>query len=1421
MSEGTTANAPGKSSSRRKPRWLPKGLWPARSAPSIAAPQSLEVPDLQATLSPAVSLPISTPLALEALHTPIEVPATSDRPTTSDISAALLNPTTLQGPSAVFVTEGASDNAVVNNVYGDQNFVYEANATPPAPHALDLLRILDPIPMNAVSRPQCLKGTRERILQSLSDHLTAPSAAAKVLWLHGMAGSGKSTIATTIAEHFHKCSQRGAFLFFDRNSPAQSGPDGVMRTLAHQLALSNDILRNAICDAIEQDPQIATTTLTSQFNNLIMTPLHSCAPKITGPIVIILDAFDECGDAQSRKALLHLLIKHLPTLPHQFRFLITGRPELDLNNAFCAQPRIISVSLGSSEWSGTTDVLRYIEHEIDELYQARRGSDELPLDWPGKPKVQDIGARAADSFIWAATAIRFLDAADDVDERLQMLLSQNTLTLGDLYATALRSAGNWDPREQSTAYCRKILGAVVVGRIALTDDMIIDILGLENAKSCRLVLRRLSCLLQWSEGVPIRTLHASFADYLTDAGSCGDQPWFIDKAGDHVDFTTGCLRVMKRFLRFNICGLETSHLMNHDVPDLVQRIEDCIPRSLAYACRFWAEHLSRARPDDPHLAPLILEFFQNIFLYWLEVLSLIDEAHAALQAMLDVGAFSKSDIHVQAFAQDGIKFTRAFMSIILESAPHIYVSALPFTPSTSIIRQQYSRIMGNTLCLPASRRSDWPSCEQAIYVGLGRAVYSIAFSPDGDRVASSVTSIILVWNVHTGELVAGPFEGHKGFVDSIAFSPDGARIASGSRDHTVRVWDAHTGELVSPPFEGHTDRVNSVAFSSDGERIASGSNDTTIRVWDVQGQLVSGPFKKHTNIVSSVAFSPNGLLIVSGSWDGTVCLWDARTGKLVARTSEGDGDMVYSVAFSPDGEHMASGSTDWCIYVWRVRSGELVTVPFEGHSAIVTSVAFSPDGMYIASGSYDQTVRVWDVQTGQLVAGPFEDHSSFVTSVAYSPDGLHIASGSYDHTICIWSTRIGELLAGPDELHIALGSQDNNVCGSQMRTSALTAAPRDGHGDAVLSVAFSPDGKYIASGSRDTTICVWDAHTGELVAGPFEGHTYWATSVAFSPDGECIASGSADDTLRVWDTNTGELVAGPFEAHTASVNSIAFSPDGQCIASGSDDHTVRVWNSRSGTLVAGPFEGHKDQVKSVAFSPDGEHIASGSHDCTIRIWDSKTGHLVAGPLDGHRDRVTSVAFSPDGLHIASGSYDQTIRVWDANTGQLVSGPFEEHINIVCSVAFSPDGLHIVSGAFDSWVWVWDFRKSDGLAGRLVSRSLSSSSIPAPFGGHTGFVNSVAFSPNGEYIVSGSDDRTIQIFDMRAGASSGSVQGFNSGSWLLDGWMQNSPTELLFWVPPAYRTGLWRPNSTLVIGRRTTKLDMTRFVHGKDWARCHI
>ncbi|KZP32870.1 WD40 repeat-like protein, partial [Athelia psychrophila] len=1228
--------------------------------------------------------------------------------------------------------------------------------------------------MDAASRPQCLDGTRTAILQSLISDLTGPAPDTNVFWLHGMAGSGKSTISTTIAEQLHDRGQRGAFLFFDRHSPAQSGPDGVIRTLAFQLALSNGIIRDAVCDEIVKDPQIATRTLDSQFKALVMASLRSCSAKMAGPVVIILDAFDECGDAQSRRAIVHLLINNLPLLPHTFRFLITGRPALDLNNAFGSHPAIKSVSLCGAEWSSAADVLRYIQHELDELYQMRGRSDELPPGWPGKQRLEQFGSRAADSFIWAATGIRYLRAADDLDERLDRLLSQQAFSLGDLYATALRSVSNWDPNEASTETCRRVLGAVVVGRIPLTNDTMDNILGLENSKSSRRILRKLGCLLQWSEGLPVRTLHASFADYLTDARS-GGQPWFIDESKHHLQFSIGCLRIMKRLLRFNICNLKTSYLMNRDVQDLPDRIQTCIPQSLAYACRFWGEHLRHANTPDREVQALILEFFQVSFLYWLEVLSLIGEGRAALGAMVSVRNHSQDrDDKVQDFAKDGIKFVSAFASIIADSAPHVYISAFSFAPSISIINKQYSTVIKNTLLATKCTRMDWPPCE-GIIEGHNGPVNSVAFSLDGERVVSgSDDKTICIWDARTGKLVAGPLSEHSDRVSSVAFSPDGERIASGSIDKTIRIWDARTGELVAGPFNGHTDGVNSVVFSPDGENVASGSDD--IRIWDARtGELVAGPFGGHIGWVLSLAFAPDGERVASSSSDSSICVWHARTGELTAGSFKGHSGSVNSVAFSPDGERIVSDSDDRTIRIWDARTARLVVGTFEGHIQPVNSVSFSTDGECIVSGSRDRTIIIWDARTGKLIAGPFKGHLSYVHSAAFSPDSKRIVSGSEDSTIRLWDARMGELVTEPLKKHSGL----------------------------VTSVAFLPDGQRIVSASEDT-IRSWDARTGELVAGPFKKYSGQVTSVAFSADRERVIYGSHDGTIRIWYARTDELIAELFNGHTQYVSSVTFSPDGNHVASGSWDSTIRIWHAHTGKLVAGPLNGHTAGVNSVAFSPDGNHVASGSRDGTIRIWDATTGKLIAGPFEGHSEPVTSVVFSPGGEHIVSGSDDSTIRIWDARTGKLVARPMEGHWAVM-SVSFSPDGKHFV-GVRNYTIRIWDAQ-----TGELVAN---------PVKKHSGPVTSVAFSPDGECIVSSSDSGDIRIFHIPCVVSP-SVNGYNTYPQLENGWMRNSPTELLFWVPPTYRTMLWMPDDIAIIGEYSTRVDLTHFVHGENWAQCHV
>jgi WD40 repeat protein len=208
------------------------------------------------------------------------------------------------------------------------------------------------------------------------------------------------------------------------------------------------------------------------------------------------------------------------------------------------------------------------------------------------------------------------------------------------------------------------------------------------------------------------------------------------------------------------------------------------------------------------------------------------------------------------------------------------------------------------------------------------------------------------------------------------------------------------------------------------------------------------------------------------------------------------------------------------------------------------------------------------------------------------------------------------------------------------------------------------------------------------------------------------------------------------------------------------------WDPRTFEHIPGRSEGHVKGVLSVRFSHDGRYIASSSYDMTVKVWDAKTGAKVAGPFKGHTSWTTCVAFSPDSKHIASGSLDKTVRVWDIETGKLVFNAFEGHHGKVSAVMYSPDGKSIVSSSYDGTIRVW---------GPLDEED-----------DHT--------------------DPTRLIM--------------GSSKMIKGGWMCGTHSEMLFWVPPENRGGLWRRN-TAVIGKHTTKLDLRKFVHGTTWENCHI
>ncbi|WP_193943576.1 trypsin-like peptidase domain-containing protein [Sphaerospermopsis aphanizomenoides] len=611
------------------------------------------------------------------------------------------------------------------------------------------------------------------------------------------------------------------------------------------------------------------------------------------------------------------------------------------------------------------------------------------------------------------------------------------------------------------------------------------------------------------------------------------------------------------------------------------------------------------------------------------------------------------------------------------------------------------------------------------------------------------------------------------------------KIPDLSRRARVVTWSSST--LVNT-LTGHSELVYSVAFSPDGKTLASGSGDNTIKLWDVATGKSIATLTGHSNSVISVAFSPDGKTLASGSLDNTIKLWDVATGKSIA-TLTGHSEGVDSVAFSPDGKTLASsGSRDTTIKLWDVAIGQSIAT-LTGHSESVISVAFSPDGKTLASGSGDDTIKLWDVATGQSIA-TLTGHSESFISVAFSPDGKTLASGSWDNTIKLWDVATGKSIA------------------------TLT-----GHSFVVNSVAFSPDGKTLASsGSFDNTIKLWDVVTGKSIA-TLTGHSFGVNSVAFSPDGKTLASGSGDDTIKLWQESTvttetvtpvnvlvndsaqkitvrletalgsGVIINRQGDTYTVLTSHHLIAPHQTVTLTTPDGQQHQsVLRGRLGELDLGLLEFTSKNNYDTALVADATAVPTGATvyiagypepsqsnpqerryflhpgkkrpdqegEYNLQLAGQARPGLTGGPILNERGFVIGIYGAADfndmyqqGISLERIPSLQTIATVFTWPNPTLVNTLTGHSNLVGSVAFSPDGKTLASGSGDNTIKLWDVATGQSIA---------------TLTGHSDDVNSVAFSPDGKTLASGSRDKTIKLWDVATGQSIATLTGHSE--WVI-------------------------------------------------------
>ncbi|CVL06807.1 uncharacterized protein FMAN_11903 [Fusarium mangiferae] len=1294
----------------------------------------------------------------------------------------------------------------------------------------------------------CLPGTQRHILQTIQEW-TENSQSEMILWLEGMAGTGKTSIALTVAsalearkpftdilEHGSKAFL-GASFFFSQGDTTRNNIFELFRTIAWCLADMSPEFGKHVTNAIKDNPGIQTKVPLQQLQKLIIGPLTILDESKYVPLllIVVIDALDEC-DKEDAQDLLGMLI-HLRNL-HQIRlrFLITSRPEEHIATSFApllsGLCRRIQLNKIKSATDKNNDIVYYLSETLKEIAKTQGVAD----DGVSNADIIKLAEKADGLFIYAATACRFLtpNFAHKTlrDEHLALIFDGEIEEDGPqqkvdgiyLKVLAFPDIQKSHKRVQTTfyVYISRLIGFMVVLFRPASVETLFHLLhtatpGMTEKmretvrRDLHSYLRRLHSIINVPEeaGIPLSLAHLSFRDFVLDQERSKRLPFSIDELSMHREVLHRCFVLMNSKLRQNICCLSLPGSLVSDVDP--SHISYHIPQYLQYACRYWVEHLLKADrkflthttfedTEDHSSAGLVYKLLKEKLLYWLEVMAFIGEAPSIIPmfSQLERSIELSTNPDLSSLLLDAKRFVLNNRWIIEHTPLQMYCSALLFCPRESLVRSYYQTMIPVWITKKPQTQQTW-TAELSTLVGHTGHICDTAFSPTETLLASvSGDNTTRVWDYVTGS-EKYRFE-DPGKPLKVCFSADGLSLASGCLDGTVRVRDLRNGTEVSLHSPSY---VKGMLFSPISRNIvASICNENILRVWDIAGkrqllalQLPDSGKKKH------IVFSPDGKLVA-------VCLYYSA-----ALCNVELGQLVHE--FLPHKRLKGFTATEYICGLSISTNSRIVAVRFDHSIDIWEIMAPNP-----------KLIRTYEVA--------WSEYSPFLF---ISPGEMIKVCQSHTHLIDLFDLTTGDLIGTFLKSFV---KQDPNAGPLRadippyhplirILSGPSTSRFRGREKSAPENVKFSLDNEKALSYSFSTETKQWNTIDGSMKA--FEVNVQ---ALTYSPDGEFVLLQlSRGDKFQVWDKSLTRKVATyeqwaymDFVPDTSHLISLSLAGNFKILCHDPGRLSFETVNEFS--LPAVYFRSKRrlssERAKPFYVSPNGEvvavvldyhdpnHYSSHGHaSYLLQIWNIPRWEKIG---EFRFPVIRQIVFSPDSRYMAVEFRGRTLLLHISNEIDVKDWNLYDGI----SITFHPSRrmFGIVSGK-NKTVSVWEgtplvkrfmlqspesFRVRSiafSTTNKLValSNSYDTGSIIEIWDTTTkqiigsqnlilkGFAFSLRFSKKEVFLVSSRGRLPLPTQDIADASPDKSLDGLHKCLYVLDDWVYQG-RERLIWLPPSYR-----------------------------------